>query len=532
MRTWVYGIVLFLSLAGLAAPNCSSFIVTKGASADGSVMITYTCDGRFHPTLRIYPGARHEPGAVHLVKDRQGKVVARIPQPPRTWHVVGLMNEHQLAIGETTFGGREELQKGEGVLHYWQLMRLALARARTAREAIAVMTGLAEKYGYIGPGETFSIADTEEAWIMEMVGVGPGRKGAAWVARCVPDGCVCGHANKARIGAFPRDDAENCLYSANVESLAVEKGWYDPAAGKPFRFCDAYGPADLANLRGSAGRVWSMLRRCAPGLGLKADYFRGVKGAEPYPLWVKAERKLAWADVAAIMRDHYEGTPFDMTKGLAAGPFGAPDRCRPLRWEVDGKKGAWERPISTHHTGYSFISQSRGWLPDPVGGVYWYGLDNTYTTCYMPLYCCIDRVPPSYARGSMSRYSRDSAWWSFNFVAAFANVKYCWMIKDIQQVQRELEGHLAALQPAVDMTAMHLHEAKRTDLLRRYLTDYCVGQAEKVARRWRELGDHLVTKYNDGYVQDERGRPREEGYPPAWLRRVLGSDHTKSFDDK
>ena len=491
------------------------------------MIITYTCDGEFHPHLRYSPAADYEPGEFLEIKDWGGNVRGKIKQVPHTYAVVGLMNEHQLAISETTFDGRQELRNPEGLLHYWDLMRLALQRAKTAREAIKVMTDLVAQYGYRSTGESISIADTQEAWILEIIGPGPAGKGAVWVARRIPDGYISCHANKARIGEFPLDDPENCLYSDNAISFAVEKGYYDPDSGEPFRFCEAYCPATPKNRRYGDGRVWSFLRRAAPSQDFSPDYFRGVEGSEPYPLWIKPDKKISVADVFALMRDHFEGTDFDMTKGVDAGPHGTPNRWRPIHWTIDGDEYGWERPISTQQTGFTFVSQSRAWLPDPIGGVYWYGVDDTYFSCYVPLYCGIDALPESYTAGSLDTFSWDSAWWVFNFVANYANLRYSDMRPDIQAVQRDLEGTLLALQPAVEKTAVELYKSD-AELMTRYLTDYSVSHAELVVKRWRELGEHLIQKYNDGYVQDERGRPHEQGYSEAWLRRVL-SERPEQF---
>ncbi len=499
---------------------CTNLLVTKGASADGSVMITYTCDGEFHPHLRRTPAADHEPGATIEVKDWSGKLHGTIEQVPHTYAVVGLINEHQLAISETTATGREELQNPEGMLHYWDLMTYALQRAKTAREAIKVMTDLAAEYGYRSTAESFSIADTQEAWILEMIGPGPGGEGAIWVAVRVPDGHISAHANKLRIGEFPLDDPENCVYSENVISFAIDKGLFDPMPGVAFSFRDVYCPPTPKNVRYAEARVWSIFNRAAPSLKLSPDHHRGVKNAPAYPLSIKPDKKLSVADVFALMRDHYEGTDFDMTKGVDAGPYGTPNRWRPMHWKVDGVEYAWERPISTQQTGYSTVSQSRDWLPDSIGGVLWYGVDDTYTTCYFPLYCCIDELPESYTVGELGKFSWDSAWWTFNFVANFANIKYALMIEDIQAVQRELEGQFLRLQPVIEKAALELHGAD-VELMRRYLTGYCVSQAELVTKRWRELGEHLVCKYNDGYVKDDEGRPQEGGYSESWQRRVI-----------
>lgn len=502
---------------------CTSLLVTRGASTDGSVMITYTCDGEFHPHLEYTPAADYPPGDSLAIEDWYGNVSGYVRQVAHTYAVVGLMNEHQLAIGETTFGGREELENDDGLLGYWDLMFLALQRATTARAAIRVMTDLVAEYGYRSTGESISLADTEEAWILEIIGMGPGRTGAVWVAVKVPDGNIAVHANQARIGHFPLDDPDNCIYADNVISFAAEQGYYDPNSGEPFSFYRAYAPPTPKKQRWADGRVWSIFRRAAPSLNLSADYFRAVEGAEPYPLWITPDARLSLADVFALMRDHFEGTPYDMTRGVDAGPYASPYRWRPLDWTVGGDTTvaySWERPVSTQQTGFSFVSQSRGWLPDPIGGVYWYGVDDTYFTCYTPLYCGIDGIPPSFTVGSLGTFSWESAWWVFNFVSNIANLKYSFMIQDILAVQQEIEGLLLALQPAVEQTALGLHDSD-PELLTRFLTDYSVTHAEQTVDRWRALGEYLVTRYNDGYVKDDSGRPQEKGYPESWLKKVI-----------
>ncbi|MBN2448134.1 MAG: C69 family dipeptidase [Phycisphaerae bacterium] len=517
-RHWPWiAAVLLISPAAYA---CANLLVTPGASADGSAILTYTCDGEFHPHLEYTPAADHDISVPLEIKDWGGEVRGTIKQVPHTYAVVGLMNEHQLAIVETTFTGREELANPDGLLHYWDMMRLALQRAKTAREAIQVMTDLVAEYGYLSTGESFSIADTREVWILEMIGPGQGGKGAHWVAVRVPDGQISCHANKARIGTFPLDDPANCLYSKDVISFAIESGFYDPKSGEPFSFCEAYCPTNPRNRRYGDARVWSLLRRAAPSLTLSPDYHRDVPGSEPYPLCVEPDKKLTLADVFALMRDHYEGTAIDMTKGVDAGPYGMPNRWRPMDFEVDGQKYMWERPVSTQQTGFSCVTQSRAALPNPIGGVYWYGVDDTYTTCYFPLYCCIDALPESYTVGSLQKFSWDSAWWVFNFVSNIACLKYSYMIEDIRAVQSELEGTFLKLQPAVEHTAVELLKTD-PDLARRYLTDYCVMHGELVTARWKALGEHLLTKYNDGYIKDAEGQPQDGGYPESWLRDVL-----------
>lgn len=506
-----------------AAEACTNLLVTRGASADGSVMLTYTCDGEFHPRLNVEPAAEHAAGDSLEIVDWGGKSRGKIAEVPHTYAVVRLMNEHQLVIAETTFDGRKELEDPEGILHYWDLMQLALKRARTAREAIGVITSLVKEYGYRSTGESFSIGDPKEAWILEMIGRGPGGGGAVWAAVRVPDGTISCHANRARIGTFPLDDEENCLYSPDVISFATERGYYDPASGRPFRFDDAYCPATPKSLRYTATRVWSIFRRAAPSLDLPPDYHRGVPGAEPYPLWVRPDEKLTLADVFGLMRDHYEGTEYDLTTGVAAGPFGSPNRARPIAWAIDSLDYSWERPISTPQTGFSFVSESRGWLPDEVGGILWYGVDDTWFTCYTPLYCSIERAPRPFATGSLDRFSWDSAWWVFNFVSNWAQLRYADMSAEVIAVRGELEGDFLAVRPAIEKTALDLlHDDPA--LARRFLTEHSTAGAERVTARWRELAEHLVAKYNDGYVQGEPGKPEERGYPDAWLREVIRAE--------
>ena len=514
----------FLATAAALVPPseaCTNILVTKGASTDGSSIISYTCDGRFHPRLRSREAEDHPAGTMREIRTWGGELRGSFPEAEHTYKVVGLMNEHQLAIAETTTTGREELQNKEGLLHYWDLMHLALQRARTAREAIEVMTSLVAEHGYRSTAESFAIADPDEVWLMEMTGKGEGRKGAIWVALRVPDGSISAYANGIRIRQFPMDDPENCRFAPDVVDFAVEQGYWDPASDEPFDFAAAYDAPTVQSRRYTATRVWSIFRRAAPSRAEQFDpaYHRGDMQAKPYPLWIEPDEKLAVADVMALMRDHYEGTPYDMTVGLDAGPFSTPNRWRPMTWEVDGQKYSWERPISTQQTGFSFVSQSRSWLPDAIGGVYWYGLDDTYTTCYVPLYAGIDRLPPSYAAGALNEFSWDSAWWVFNFVANIANLKFSYMAPEIQAVQQEIEGKLLAAQPTIEKVALELWQTD-PDAARLLLTDYSVNHAEQVVLRWKALGEYLFTRFNDGYVAEE-GEDPERGYPEAWLREIL-----------
>ncbi len=526
MSRLCYTMIGLALLANIAFPQkctaCTNFIASKGATVDGSVIITYTCDGEFHPHLKYVPAADHGPDDYFEIKTWSGDLKGKIKQPAHTYAVVRLMNEHQVTIGETTTTGREELTNPEGLLNYWHLMQLTLQRASTAREAIGVMGLLVAEHGYNSTAESFMIGDPNEAWIMEMVGPGPGGQGAYWVALRVPDGYVSAFANGGRITTFETDDPDNCLYSDGIVEYATSRGWFNPDLGKPFNWRDAFHPQTPQQLRYTATRVWSLFRRCAPSQSFPSDYHRGIEGAEAYPLWIKPDQKLTVADVFALMRDHYEGTVFDMTEGVDAGPYGNPSRWRPMGWNVDGQDYTWERPISTQQTGFSMITQSRSWLPDAVGGVTWYGLDDTWFTCYTPLYCGINDIPPSYNTGTMDRYSTDSAWWVFNFVSNYAATKFSYINTDVQLVQNNLEGKLLTMQPAIEHTAVYLAE-NNPQLLTEYLTDYSITHAEDIVSKWRDLGHHLVTRYNDGYVKDENGRVTEQGYPEAWLREVLKS---------
>jgi dipeptidase len=453
-----------------------------------------------------------------------GKHLGRIPQAPATYQTIGNMNEHQVAIAESTWGGREELAGPAGIIDYGSLIWIALERSKTAREAIRTMAALVDEHGYASTGESFSISDPNEVWLMEIIGKGKGQTGAVWVAMRVPDGHISGHANQARIRRFPLADPENALYSKDVIAFAREKAWFS-GRDEEFSFADTYAPFDFGALRFCDARVWSVFRRAAPSRHLPVDMIRGDVKAERLPMWVKPDRKLSVADVMALMRDHYEGTELDMTKDVGAGPFALPYRWRPMTWEADGAKYVHERAISTQQTGYSLVSQSRAWLPGPIGGVLWFGLDDTYSTVYMPMYMGMKRVPPSLAVGTadFSRFSWDSAFWTFNFVSNWAYSRYADMIVDVQRVQGELEGRFLADQAEIEKAALDLH-GRAPGLARDYVTDYSVRLAEQTVARWRKLGEFLVWKYLDGNVRDTQGNVTHPKYPEAWYRHVA-SDH-------
>ena len=509
-------LVLFTSFLINNGLACTNLIVTKGASKDGACYLVYTNDGEWLYKLNKTLAQDHKIGDSMTFTSRYG-VSGKIHQIPHTHAVLGFqMNEFQVSVGETTFTGREELWNKSKYLEYWHLMTLALQRARTAREAVEIMTSLADQYGYGSEGESFSIIDPNEAWILEMIGTGTGNEGAIWVAQRIPDGYVCAHANMSRIGEFPLDDPENCIYSENVISFAVEKGFYNPDSGVPFRFNEAYNPPSPDRLKYCETRVWSLFNRISPSLELSPDYHRGVEGAERYPLWIQPDEKLDLKMIMGLIRDHYEGTPYDMTKGLDAGPFGNPNRWRPLNWESEGEECSWERPISTYNTAFSFISQVRGWLPDEIGGLVWFGVDDTYFTCYVPFYACMDEVTGPFATGNIQEFDLSSAWWAFNLVSNYANIKYSYMIKDIQAVQKDLENSFLNQQTAVERTAMDLKKKKRV----KYLTAYSLKQANKTQDAWVKLGKDLITKYNDGYVKNDNGSPESVGYPQEYYDQI------------
>lgn len=509
----------------LAPPalGCTSVLVTRGASADGSTLVSYSADShKRYGDLRLTPARHHPEGAMRDIHDwGSGKFLGRIKEAPTTYKVVGNMNEHQLAIAESTFGGRKELEGPAGIIDYGSLIYIALERARSAREAIRVMTELVTEYGYASTGESFSIVDPKEAWLMEMIGKGAGQKGAVWVARRVPDGHLSVHANQARIRQFPLDAPDSTLYSPDVISFAREKGWFK-GLPRDFSFADVYAPFDFEAVRFCEARVWSVFRRAAPSAKLSLEYASGHSPDKRLPLWIKPDRKLTVQDTMALMRDHYEGTELDMTKGVGAGPFGCPYRWRPMTWEVDGRKYLHERAISTQQTGFSFVAQVRSWLPGPIGGVLWFGVDDTYTTVYTPMYAGLHEVPRPYAAGVASRheFSWDSAFWVFNWVSNQAYARWRDIIVDVQGVQRELEGQFLAEQPEIDRAALELYR-RTPEQARAYLTDYSVRQGERVVARWRKLGEQLLVKYLDGNLKTEMGEVTHPPYHEDWYQQIV-----------
>jgi dipeptidase len=523
-----------LALPYTPALACTNYLVTKGASADGSTMITYAADSHvLYGELYFTPAGKHAPGSrLDVYEWDTGKLLGQIDQVPETYTVVGNMNEHQVSIGETTWGGRAELEDPEAVVDYGSLMYIALQRAKTAREAIQAMTGLVAEYGYYSSGESFSIADPEEVWLMEIIGKGPGNKGAVWVARKIPDGYISAHANAPRIRQFPQDDPENTLFADDVISFAREKGYFD-GEDADFSFADTYDPANFGARRFCDARVWCMYRRAAPSNEIPEDWALGLEEAEPLPLWIKPDHKLTVADVMSYMRDHFEETPLDMTQDIGAGPYELPYRWRPLTWKAGEEKQKHfnERAVSTQQTGFSFVAQARSWLPHPIGGVLWFGVDDTFSTVYFPMYCGANRVPHNFAvgTGSFDDVTWDSAFWVFNQVSNFAYLRYSDMIKDIQVAQRELESSFLAAQPEIDSAALALHE-RSPRLAKDYLTDFSVQAGDSVVERWQELSKFLLYKYLDGNVKDANGKVTHPGYPESWYEMVAEAtgDHLQA----
>jgi len=505
-----------------SAVACTNFLVSGDASVDGSTMITYTADSHgFYGELYYRPPGEHAPGTmIPIYEWDTGKYLGEIEQAPVTYSVVGNMNEHQVTIGETTFGGRY-LRDPDAIMDYGSLIYVTLQRARTAREAIQIMDSLTETYGYYSKGETFSIGDPEEVWIMDFIGKGTHERGAVWVARRVPDGYISGHANAARIRQFPLKDRNNTLYSDDVISFARERGWYE-GQDDDFSFADVYDPDAFGTRRACDARVWCMFERAAPGGENGEGWILGEPDAEPVPLWIRPTTPLDVADVMSIMRDHYEGTALDMTTGIGAGPYQLPYRWRPMRWEIDGKRYFHERATSTQQTGFSFINQMRDWLPDPVGGLSWFGVDDTYTTVWFPAYAGITEIPYNYREGTGSYHEVDyeAAFWSFNRVANYAYSRYSDMIVDIQRVQQQLEGQFLFESEEVDAAAVALYE-QSPRLARDYLTGYSAEAGNLVVTRWNQLFDELLYKYLDGNVKDEFGKPRFPGYTEEWLREIV-----------
>ncbi len=520
--------IFFLLIAYQTVLPCTNFIVTKGASKDGSVHICYTADSfTLYGELYYFPAAKYPEGTWLDIYDWDtGKYLGRIKQALETYNVVGNMNEYQVVIGETTFGGREELVNPKGIIDYGSLMYIALQRSKTAREAIKIMTELVEEYGYYSSGESFSIADANEAWILEMIGKGEGRNGAVWVAVRIPDGYVSAHANHARITKINFNDPENYLYSKDVVSFAREMGYFN-GKDEDFSFSDVYAPLDFGAIRFCEARVWSLFRRVNKDMERYISYIRG-ETLERMPLYIKPDQKLSLSDVKKLMRDHYEGTELDITKGIASGWYNTPVRWRPLVWEYEGTQYFNERPISTPQTGFSFVSQARSYLPREIGGVLWFGVDDTYFTVWVPMYSSINKIPYNFSQGlgALNKYHSDAAFWVFNFVSNYAYPKFSIVKDDILKVQSELEGKFHSRQKIVEDAAQVLYKESPGKAID-YLTNYSNEMAALTFNRWKKLGEDLVVKFLDGIKKNEYGNPVNIGYTKEFKKYIVEESGNK-----
>jgi len=540
--------MVFMMFSLFGVKSCTNFLITKGASADGSTMISYSADSHLlYGELYFWSAADYAQGTMRDIYEWDtGKFLGQIKQVSHTFSVVGNMNEHQVSIGETTYGGRGELYDSTGIVDYGSLIYIALQRAKTAREAIKIMTDLVAEYGYASEGESFSIADPNEVWIMEMIGKGTSMvtsgkgktkqtynkyKGAVWVAVRIPDGYISGHANQSRIRQFPLNDSDNCLYASDVIDFAREKGFFK-GKNEEFSFRDAYAPLSFGGLRFCDARVWSGFNKVCKGMDKYLDYAMGYHPENEMPLYVKPDKKITLQDVMAIMRDHYEGTPMDMTKDFGAGPYGNPYRWRPLTYKVDSLEYCNERAISTQQTGFVFVSQMRSFFPDPIGGIHWFGVDDAASTVFTPMYCGITEVPAEFAvgNGDLMTFSDHSAFWIFNMVSNFGYTAYNLIHPDVVKAQQDLENNYIAFTSVIDKSASELYK-KDPALAVKFLTDFSVQQGNNTFSKWKDLYAYLFTRYMDGNVKTKKALPagykyvnpdlKQPGYSKDYYRAII-----------
>ena len=498
MKRFFFTLLLAITLgATTSALACTNFIITKGASTDGSILVSYAADShQLYGCLYKYNPLKKMPKMMPVTEWDTGKYMGDIPTVATTYSTVGNMNEHSLIITETTFGGREELYDPKGIMDYGSLIYITLQRAKTAREAIQTIVDLANTYGYASSGESFSIADTNEAWIMELIGKGEDDKGIVWVARRIPDGYVCAHANQARITTFPLSDKENCLYAPDVISFARKKGYFN-GKDEEFSFSDAYAPLDFSAMRACEARVWAFYRSIADDMEKYEDFAMGYNKDNRMPLWVKPSKKISPKQVFDGMRDHYEGTKMDMTKDLGAGGHGLPYRWRPMSWKVDDKTYVNERAIATQQTGFWVVGQAR---PGKTG-ILWFGVDDAATSCLTPIYCNTTKAPECMAEGngSMLEYTPTSAFWLFNRVTNFAYMRYDMMSADIRKVVDKWENEMLQEVEKVDAKAASMSAKAQ----KKYLTEYSCSTAQTLFENWSRLDKYLLLKYMDGNVKSE-----------------------------
>ena len=518
------------------AQACTNFIVGKKASADGSVICSYNADdyGMFIG-LCHFPAGTHAKGEMRKIVDWDTKEYhGEIPEAPVTYNVIGNINEYQVSIGETTYGGREEMVDTTGIIDYGSLIYIALQRSKTAREAIKVMTSLVEKYGYCSEGETFTICDPNEAWIMEMMGKGPGSKGAVWVAVRIPDNAICAHANQSRIRQFMKMDKGSVLYSKDVVKFARSKGWYK-GADKDFDWQATYAKADFSGRRFCEARVWSFFRHFDKGFDRYLPWAEGKDpNAEQMPLWIVPDRKVSVQDVEACMRDHYEGTALSLDKDMGQGVWQMPYRPTPLMYKVDGKQYFNERPTSTQQTGFSYVAQLRSWLPREIGGVLWFGNDDGNMVAYTPIYCGNTVQPECYNTPGADAvtFSDKNAYWVCNWVSNMVYPRYSLMFPSLKNVRDSLEQRYFARQPEVEKEAQRLYEESPAKAVK-YLNDYSNTEAQQMLARWKQLAYYLIVKYNDMAVKPEKNGKFERtatgigatvkrpGFPEAVARELV-----------
>ena len=532
-------LIFALCSAWMAGVACTNFLVGKDASVDGSTMVSYAADSyALYGFLYYRPAADHAEGVVREVKDWDtGKPLCTIPQVAHTYNVVGNMNEHQLTIGETTWGGRAELETGEGI-DYGSLIYIALERCKTAREAIKCMTDLVAEYGYASSGETFSIADPNEVWLMELIGKGKVEKGAVWVATRVPDDCIAAHANQARFTTINFKDKENWMWSKDVVKFARKQGYYTGKKDEDFNFQEAYAPYDFSGLYVCEARVWSFFRKFSDDMDKYFDFASGKTfvetggkyAGERMPLYIKPNHKVSAQELKNCMRDQYEGTPLDITQGPDAGPWNSKLRYGSLGFKLDSVQYWFERPIATQQTAWSFVAQMRGYESAKAGGILWFGVDDAASTVYVPMYSTITEVPECFKEGNgdMYNYSPTSAWWTYNIVANWAYTKYSAMMPDIKKVQAAWEDKFNAQVEAVDTQVANMDAAHAAE----FLTKYSCAQAQESTAAWKELGIYLFVKYLDGQERKEKDGqflrnaygepegPNRVPYPTSFLESV------------
>ncbi|MDE7474570.1 MAG: C69 family dipeptidase [Duncaniella sp.] len=527
---------IFLALAALLpveAMACTSLIAGKKATTDGSVMVTYAADSHtLYGELYNRPGGKHAPGEMRRITEWDtGKYLGEIPEVAETYTTIGNMNEHGLTISESTWGGRPELADTTGIMDYGSLIYVTLERAKTAREAIKVMTALVRDYGYHSSGESFSIADSEEAWIMELIGKGGKEKGAVWVARRIPDDCIAGHANHPRIHKFPMNDKENTIYSPDVIDFARKMGYYD-GKDEDFSFSLTYGELDGTATRGCDGRVWSYFNRFKSGMDEYLPWVMKAEG-EPFPLWVKPDSLVSLNDMKWMMRDHFEGTPMDMTQDIGAGPYAVPYRWRPMTFTVDGKEYLNERAIATQQTGFSFVSQMNSAHPELMRGILWFGVDDANTCVYVPMYSGITAIPHEFAvgNGDLLTLSWDAAFWVTSYVANQAYHQYSKMIDDIRRVQNAEESTLEGEVGTMLTEVAGLDEASA----RQRLTAHSGEASKRYVKRYKDLGDYLLVKYMDGNIKREKDGKFErtpEGMPVSPIYGGYDERYYRSIADQ